>query len=316
MYGGRIWSEWRIWLVSWSIILIIGNFVFYIHTQYEYFVERKFPNLNQTKYRVILKLLENFIILSPGALLVLFLFDRLNILGYQLESSDLKYGFLIGLWINLIFGALFEVEYILSKYKETIAEKELLEKLQLDEEFDQLKQKVNPHFLFNCFNTLSSLISEDKNKAEKFLDELSKVYRYLLRNNEDGLSTLESEIKFIESYFQLLKTRHGDTVFLSLEINEKYLNYLLPSLSLQMLVENAVKHNALSKSNPLKIKIYTNNNALLFVKNNLQALTVKAVSSKVGLKNIQEKYGLLKNEGFEIIQNSEYFEVALPLILK
>lgn len=316
MYGGRIWSEWRIWLVTGPIILIIGTFVFYIHTQYEYFVERKFPNLDQTKYRVIFKLLENFIILSPGALMILLLFAQLNILGYRLQTSDLKYCFLVGLWINLIFGTLFEVEYILNRFKETIAEKELLEKLQLDEEFDQLKQKVNPHFLFNCFNTLSSLITEDKEKAEQFLDELSKVYRYLLRNNEDGMSTVENEMRFIQSYFQLLKTRHGDAVFLSQKIDEKYLQYLLPSLTLQMLVENAVKHNALSKISPLKIEIYTNNSAILFVKNNIQALTVKAVSNKVGLKNIQEKYDLLKKEGFEIIQTGEYFEVALPLILK
>ena len=119
-----------------------------------------------------------------------------------------------------------------------MAEKELLQQLTLQNEFESLKSQVNPHFLFNCFNTLSSLISEDPGQAVKFLDELSKVYRYLLRSNEEGLTTLKSELQFIRSYFQLLKSRYGNAVEMDIEVDRKYENYLLPSLSLQLLVEN------------------------------------------------------------------------------
>jgi two-component system, LytTR family, sensor kinase len=314
MYNERMWNDWKVWLVTLSIVTTMGTVTFLAHTQYEYFIQEKFPSLEQTKYRVFFKLLENLVVITPGVLVIFYIFHQFKILGYQVKKDDLKYGFLVGLWVNLIFGTLFEVEYILNKYKETAAEKEMLEKLHLDQEFEQLKQKVNPHFLFNCFNTLSSLITEDKNKAEKFLDELSKVYRYLLQNNEEGLSTLQHEMKFIQNYFQLLKTRHGDAVQLQVNIDEQFNDFQLPSLSLQMLVENVVKHNSLSKNAPLVINIFTSSDNTLAVTNNLQRRSVPAPSNKVGLENIKSKYGLLKHKGFTVMDDEKNFTVVLPLI--
>jgi LytS/YehU family sensor histidine kinase len=186
--------------------------------------------------------------------------------------------------------------------------------MSLQQEFDVLKSQVNPHFLFNCFNTLSSLINEDAKKAELFLDELSKVYRYLLRNNEAGLSTLQNELKFIESYFRLLKTRHGDAVQFQVEADKRYENYLVPSLSLQMLVENAVKHNVLSKNKPLMIDIFTAAGNKLIVNNNLQRRTVKGPSNRIGLDNIKMKYQLLAQKGFHVMEDEKNFTVVLPLI--
>jgi LytS/YehU family sensor histidine kinase len=243
-------------------------------------------------------------------------FQYFYILGYRIKEEDLKYGYMVGLSVNLIFQTLWEVLYIIEKYKESTAEKEVLEQLKLQHEFEGLKEKVNPHFLFNCFNTLSSLIAEDKNRAEQFLDELSKVYRYLLRTNEDGMSTLEAELQFIQSYFRLLKTRHGDAVELHIDADKKYFSYMLPSLSLQMLVENTVKHNALSKNNPLVIEIFTTTGNKLVVTNNLQRRAVKAPSNKVGLQNIKDKYGLLGQKGFHILEDDKNFTVVLPLIWK
>jgi LytS/YehU family sensor histidine kinase len=159
--------------------------------------------------------------------------------------------------VNIIFESLWEVMYIIGKSKEAAAEKEMVEQLALQQEFENLKQKVNPHFLFNSFNTLSSLIMEDKDRAEKFLDELSKVYRYLLRNNESGLSTIEQEAKFIQSYAALLTTRYGEGFKLDMKINPASKDKEIPSLSLQLLVENAVKHNIISKSQPVTVEIRT-----------------------------------------------------------
>ncbi|MGZ5247168.1 MAG: sensor histidine kinase, partial [Flavitalea sp.] len=249
-----------------------------------------------------------------SVLLILVLFDQLNILGYTIKENDIKYAYLLGLCINLIFASLWEVVYIIDKYKESASEIDVLEQLQLQQEFDGLKQKVNPHFLFNCFNTLSSLITEDKNKAENFLDEMSKVYRYLLRNNEDGMSTLENEIKFIKSYFELLKTRYGDAVNFQLEVDRQYFNYLLPSLSLQMLVENAVKHNSLSRSKPLTIEIFTTAGNKLVVNNNLQRKNINGQSNKIGLQNIRAKYDLIKLPGFQAIEEGNNYTVVLPLL--
>ncbi|GAB2831932.1 sensor histidine kinase [Ferruginibacter profundus] len=314
MYGERIWSEWKIWAVTYPIIYVIGFFSWYSHAQYDHFLKSKFPSLQLTGKRVLFKLLVNLFIMTPSVLLIFFVFHQFNILGYQIKDGDLKYGYLVGLAINLVFETLWEVIYIIDKYKEATAEKDMLEQLQLQQEFDGLKQKVNPHFLFNCFNTLSALIAEDKDKAEKFLDELSKVYRYLLRKNNDSMSTLESEVKFIQSYFQLLKTRHGEAVDLQVEVDKQYSNYLLPSLSLQMLLENAVKHNALSKNKPLTIEIFTTTGNKLVVNNNLQRRTIKAPSNKVGLDNIKTKYDLLHLKGFQVMEDGKNFTVVLPLI--
>lgn len=314
MYNERVWHEWKIWMVSYAVIYVIGFFSWYAHAQYDYFLRIRFPSLQQTGKRVLYKLAVNLLIMTPSILLILFVFHRFHILGYRIEDDDLKYTYLVGLGVNLTFETLWEVVYIIDKYKESTAEKDMLEQLHLQQEFDTLKQKVNPHFLFNCFNTLSSLITENKDKAEQFLDEMSKVYRYLLRNNEDGMSTLESEIKFIQSYFQLLKTRHGEAVQLQVEINKQYNSYLLPTLSLQMLIENAVKHNALSKNKPLNIEIFTTSGKKLVVNNNLQRRTVKAPSNRVGLDNIKAKYEILKQPGMQVMEDGQNFTVVLPLI--
>jgi len=314
MYGQRLWAEWKIAAVGVPVIYAIGFVSWYSHYQYDHFLRSKFPSLQQTGKRVLYKLLVNLIIMTPSVLIIFFVFHWLHISGYRIGEGDLKYGFLAGLAVNLIFETLWEVIYIIDKYKEATAEKDMLEQLQLQQEFDGLKQKVNPHFLFNCFNTLSALITEDKEKAEKFLDELSKVYRYLLRKNNDSMSTLESELKFIQSYFQLLKTRHSEAVELEMEIDKQYHNYLLPSLSLQMLLENAVKHNALSKNKPLTVEIFTTAGNKLVVNNNLQRRSVKAPSNKVGLENIKAKYELLHTPGFQVMEDSRNFTVVLPLI--
>jgi len=231
-----------------------------------------------------------------------------------LQRIHLLKGLLVGVSVNLIFETLYELDYLLNKYKETIEEKETLEQMSIHHDFNTLKNQVNPHFLFNCFNTLSSLISEDREKAGLFLDELSKVYRYLLRNNEEGVSTLANELKFIQSYYRLLQTRHGQAVEINVQADKRYEPYLLPSLTLQLLVENVVKHNMLSKNKPLVIDIFTTTGNKLVVNNNLQRRSVKAPSNNVGLQNIKAKYDLLKQPGFQVMEDEKNFTVVLPLI--
>jgi LytS/YehU family sensor histidine kinase len=216
--------------------------------------------------------------------------------------------------LTLMATSMWEADYTFKQLKTSYIEKERLQQLTINQEFEALKSQVNPHFLFNCFNTLSSLISEDRKQAEVFLNELSKVYRYLLRNNEDGLSTLQTEIKFIQSYYRLLKTRHGEAVQLEIEIDKKYEQYLLPSLSLQLLIENAVKHNVLSKKKPLVIDIFTTTGNKLVVTNNLQIRSIKGPSNRIGLENIKGKYELLNQPGFQVLEDPTSFSVVLPLI--
>ncbi len=314
MYGDRIWKEPRIWLISFPLIFGIGILSWYSHVMYSMYTEKKFPGLNQTAKRLLWKALVIVFIMTPSVLVIFFMYDRFSILGYKLKEWDLLKGLTVGFCINLVFETLYESDYLLGQYKESLLEKEALRQFSVKQEFDTLKGQVNPHFLFNCFNTLSSLIAEDKQKADIFLNELSKVYRYLLRNNEDGLSTVQNEIQFIESYYQLLQTRHGEAVLLNIEIDKRYEPYLLPSLSLQLLVENVVKHNVLSKNKPLVIDIFTTAGNKMVVNNNLQRRSVKAPSNKVGLQNIRAKYALLRQPGFQVMEDKNNFTVVLPLI--
>ncbi|MEO6611599.1 MAG: histidine kinase [Chitinophagaceae bacterium] len=314
MFEDRVWQDWRIWVFSYPLLFLMGTGSWYMHVSYARMVEKKHPELSQSRQRITKKALVALFVMPPSILAIFFVYSYFHLLGYRLHRWDLIQGFMIGFCVNLIFETLFESDYMLGKFKESVMEKESLRQLSLQQEFDTLKGQVNPHFLFNCFNTLSSLISEDKDKADQFLNELSRVYRYLLRNNEDGLSTVQNEIRFIESYYRLLQTRHGEAVQVHIEIDKRYESYLLPSLSLQLLVENVVKHNVLSKNKPLVIDIFTTAGNKLVVNNNLQTRKVKAPSNKVGLENIRAKYALLNQPGFQVMEDKSNFTVVLPLI--
>ena len=273
MYGDRLWKEPWVLAVSFPIIFFITYLSWRIHYVYEYAVRKRFPSEHQTKKRILLILPVNLLIMTPTVYLICYLFSWLHLFGYTTDGADLTYAILVGLIINIVSQSLWELMYIMDRYKESAAEKEMMEMMHLKQEFNNLKQKVNPHFLFNSFNTLSSLIEEDEERAEKFLDELSKVYRYLLRNNEKGMSTVDEEIKFILSYSKLLETRYGDGFKLEMEIDPEARDKQIPSLCLQLLVENAVKHNVVSRHNPIRIVIKTTVDGYLAVENNLNKKT-------------------------------------------
>ena len=163
------------------------------------------------------------------------------------------------------------------------------------------------------FNSLSSLIQTDPECAEEFLEELSSVYRYLLQKNHGNICSLREELQFIQAYFHLLKTRFGEGLFLENQIFDTFLDYQVPTLTLQLLVENAVKHNVISKSRPLTIRMYISDEKLI-VENNLQKKIIAVPSNRIGLSSILQKYELLNHPGVEIVQNNDVFRVALPLL--
>jgi two-component system, LytTR family, sensor kinase len=314
LYEDRLFHDGNIWLISFPLVYLIGIGSWRSQVGIQNWIHYKFQGLKQTRKRIVLLASLIVPVMSASVVIILLAYDYFSILGYRIKPHDMQYILLVGFSVNLIFVTLYEVDYVVERLKEAVVEKESLKQQALQHEFDVLKNQVNPHFLFNCFNTLLSLISENKERAETFLNELSKVYRYLLRNNEDGMSTVENEIKFIRSYYDLLKTRHGEALQLTIDIDKRYNPYLLPSLTLQLLVENVVKHNQLAKSQPLVIEIFTTAGNQLVVNNNLQRRTVKAPSNRVGLENIKAKYQLLKQKGFQVMEDGKNFTVVLPLI--
>ncbi|MDF2188572.1 histidine kinase [Paraflavitalea sp. CAU 1676] len=314
LFGERMWHDRTIWLYSFPLIYVQGFFSWYFHIVSMHWLRIRLPDLHHTLLRLTVLAATHIGLTSLTFAGLFYGFDYFHFLGYVLDVHQFKTSILLAVALTLIATTSWEAEYVIIKWKESLAEKEEVQQLAIQYEFETLKSQVNPHFLFNCFNTLSSLISEDARQAESFLDELSKVYRYLLRNNEDGLSTLQNELKFIESYYRLLKTRHGEAIQIQMEVDKRYDNYLLPSLSLQLLVENAVKHNVVSKYQPLVIDIFTMAGNQLAVNNNLQCKTIKDPSNKIGLANIRLKYELLDQPGFQVLSDTRNFTVILPLI--
>lgn len=316
LFGKRLWQDSDVLYYSVPVIAVISFISWYLHILIMHWLREMFPHWQQTSRRVIILGLCH-VLLTAGTFTFFFIgYDKIHFLGYNLDTDNYTIALMFSVGLTMVATTLWEADYIFLKWKESLTDKEKFQQLAIAQEFDALKNQVNPHFLFNCFNTLSSLINEDRKQAEQFLDELSKVYRYLLKNNQDGLSTVENEINFIRSYYKLLQTRYGAGLQMNIEIDPRYLRYLMPSLTLQMLVENAVKHNVVLKRTPLIIDIFTTAGNLLVVNNNLQPRQTRTASNSthVGLENISSKYQLINHSGFQVIQDAKNFSVACPLI--
>lgn len=218
------------------------------------------------------------------------------------------------MFFTLTTIGLFEAVYFYSNYSRAELEKAVLMRETLQSQFNTLKNQVSPHFLFNSLNTLSSLIAKDPAKAEEFVQEMSKVYRFLLKSNENKLMTLRDELSFIYSYLHLLKTRFGDNFQVSFQIFDHHHEFYIAPLTLQILIENAVKHNIISKAEPLRLTISSLPDNRLSVVNNLQKKTREVMSEKIGLSNIISKYKMLNHGNVEIYETTAHFSVIIPLI--
>lgn len=182
-------------------------------------------------------------------------------------------------------------------------------------QFESLKAQVNPHFLFNSLNVLSSLIFIDQNKAAKFVRQLSKVYRYVLEHKDMDTISIKEELPFIESYIYLLKTRFDQNLKVILDIPKEVKEMKVAPMVIQLLIENAIKHNIVSKAKPLTITLRHEDNCLI-ISNNLQLKSSTEVSSRTGLTNIRKRYEYLTNKKVVVIEDNESFVVKIPLITK
>ncbi|RYF66075.1 MAG: histidine kinase, partial [Cytophagaceae bacterium] len=210
-------------------------------------------------------------------------------------------------------AAVLEGLYLYQRWQVMYTETQELKKVTLQSQLDSLKTQMNPHFLFNNLNSLSALIASDAEQAERFLDELSSVYRYLLQQTNRSLCPLAEELAFLDAYFYLIKTRYGDGIFLKMTIDTQYMTYLIPPLTLQTLFENAIKHNVISASCPLTIHIYSRD-GMLYVENNIQARKVTVPTGQAGLENVIMKYKLLDHSLVLIHHDDQTFRVGIPLI--
>jgi sensor histidine kinase YesM len=277
-------------------------------------VHKKWRSPSETKKRIII----TAILIVPVTILIGFLRNQLeNYTIWKLPLHDIAF-YLSSIGTNLIFViaevAIYESLFYIEKWHNSALEAKELKKLNLEMQFDSLKVQIQPHFLFNTLNTLIGLMKMDTPRAIKFTEELARVYRYLLEANERQLISLEEEMKFTTAYFFLLKTRYSEGLHLDIDWNAEPDKFVLPPLSLQILLENAVKHNVITSARPLQIRIQVDpGKKQLTVTNNLQLKNEVARNGK-GLAHLKKKFELLNLSGIDIMGNGSIFSVTFPLM--
>ncbi|MGD1848735.1 MAG: sensor histidine kinase [Salibacteraceae bacterium] len=219
----------------------------------------------------------------------------------------------ITILMNTVLLAFSEGVYYFKLWKKSLLRNEQLEKENLRSQLESLRTQVNPHFLFNSLSVLSSLIYSDQAKAEQFVDEFARVYRYVLDIREKTVVTLREELDFIHSYLFLQQIRFGENLKVDIQIDEERLNDFVPPLSLQLLLENAIKHNTVSRDTPLVVALY-NEGEKLVVRNNLQPRDEKVPSTGLGLQNLKERYRLFADSIPEFVATDSFYFARLPLI--
>jgi sensor histidine kinase YesM len=304
-------DDWRI-----PFFFIVGAIlVWEINRQGIMLSRRRFPDLAQTRQRILYQLIWFFIFCSIIRVTQTFIYHLIGL--WPNEDYLLFKPYFFNTFVSVVgtiqLAAYYEGVYLYQRWKVAYTETQELKKVNLQSQLDSLKSQINPHFLFNNLNSLSSLISSDAEQAERFLDELSAVYRYLLQQNNRDLCPLTDEMTFIKAYFHLLKTRYGDGIFLESAVESQYMRYLIPPLTLQLLFENAIKHNVIAVRRPLTIRLYTKDGRL-HVENNIQKKKLTVQSNQIGLRNIIMKYQLLDHPSVSIHNDDQKFLVSMPLI--
>jgi hypothetical protein len=265
------------------------------------------------------RLLLECLIIAPAALIAIVLL-RISINVFMLKAAFIKFSdevitAIYYLFFLVILPAFLEFAvFLLNRWRTGLAEVERFRKENAEFRFEALRAQINPHFLFNSLNTLSSLIYEDRDKAAGFIRHLSDVYRYVLENRNRETITLSEELTFIKAFVYLYQLRFDNKLTVSVAVEETLLQRLIAPMTLQLLIENAVKHNIVSTRKPLNIEIYTDENHFLNVRNNLQKKQTEEVSTAMGLKNIVSRYGFLTRLPVEIKETDNEFIVKVPLI--
>ena len=214
--------------------------------------------------------------------------------------------------VNLLMMTIVEAVIFYKRHQESLLMAEQLERENIGMRFEILKKQLDPHFLFNSLNVLSFLISKDREKAQDFIDEFSAIYRYTLEVIDKPLVTIQEELEFARSYLFLQNIRFGETVSADIQ-QDCFQDMLVPPLSVQMLLENAFKHNIATKESPLYIKIFFRDNAL-FIVNNLQRKPGPSMGNGVGFENLKNRYRLISDECPEVTMTENEYIVKLPLL--
>ncbi len=305
-------SNWQVKL-SFAYTILIA-FLIWEGNRYLHFSLRSyFDWINKPLQKIAVMVLAIFFYTVPVSILLL--------LGwYQIFSDEpVDWNVVTRTTLVILIAVIFithvyETAFLVKESESEMIRNEQLERARAEAELEALKNQIDPHFIFNSLNTLSHLIEEKPARARQFNDNLADVYRYILQNKARDLVLLRDELEFLESYFQLLLIRFEKAVYLIIELGPTVGDqYLVPSISLQILAENAIKHNEFSVSKPLVLSV-TMQDGFLVVHNQVSRKTLRKPSSRLGLHNLRERYRLITDKDIMVEDSDTDFTVRLPVL--
>jgi two-component system LytT family sensor kinase len=297
------------------IAFLYTAFYWFTFREIHYFFIKKFQGYHGMKkryIRMIPTVIIGFVLIKGLLILTIDPLVQSQLIGLE-QPNDISEVISTFLMLVLIL-TIYESKYLAFQLRSSLIEKEKLIKENISSQLEGLRNQVNPHFLFNSLNTLTSIIPEDSNKAVRFVTKLSKVYRYILEIRDKKVIPLKEELDFIHSYSFLLKERFGDNIHIDIKVPDDQLDKFIIPLSMQITFENAIKHNIISKDMPLNIEVFVKDDQHLVVKNNLQKKSQSSHSTKVGLQNIKNRYSFFTDTEVNVISTVKHFIVTLPLL--
>jgi hypothetical protein len=292
-----------------TVLLWEGNRAIFV------LMRRLFPHYDQTVRRLVVQTLSS---LAFTFVATLFLNELHRLLfGVPLCAEDELLGAFLGKLVpTLLVTSFYESIYFFGEWKKNLQRSEALARASLQSELETLRSQLDPHFLFNSLNTLAALIEDDNEPAHTYLEQLADVYRYVLVSRDKTTVPLREEMAFVEAYLYLNKTRFRDDLQVEQHIAPAAYATSVAPLSLQMLVENAIKHNVISPESPLRVTLTTEADShYVRVENNVQPKTGLEQSTKVGLRNIISRYRLLSAQPVEVRREDGLFTVRVPLLV-
>ena len=310
-FDGQLWRSIGYGLVFSEVLLFVNGYYFY-------YLNKKFSNTNAKPFVRISAGIVGGVVLTMMAVFLLRAFILMVIEGRSWSvfianesASDYILSLIVTAFVTIIYHAI----YFYKELQKTKLKEQKIIAGTASAQFDALKNQLDPHFLFNSLNVLTSLIEENPYAAQKFTTSLSKVYRYVLEQKNKELVTVEEELKFARTFVNLLKMRFEDSIVFEIPEQASNPEAKVVPLSLQLLLENAVKHNMVTPQKPLHVKIFEKDGNLV-VSNNLQPKAVVKKSSGVGLRNIQQRYAILTQRAVEIGKSETVFQVSIPMLTK
>ena len=302
---------------GWGTLLVFGLYVLslVILTAAVKAVFRRYPNVRQASQRNVVALLVATTLTAGLAAFDVWTYSLFPVFERPFDWGTVRAILVLGLVFDVMLCFMLGIQFTYGRWKESQIEKEQLKRQVVQHQIDSLKQQINPHFLFNALNSISSLIADEPAQAEVFVDEMAKVYRYLLQSNQPQLATLAEEFQFARSYTRLLAIRYKQAIQVRITINPAYEQARLPVLTLQTMIDTIIHHNTLKPDKPLRIQIETTAEGWLAISHSRQPRTVWVDTRLPGLDNVVNRYRAANLESPVVDADNGFAESTVRLAL-